>query len=195
MRTLADVVGHLGESGKTAILDATAIRVRRPARVTDGRDRFVSGKSKQNATKAMVLTDAAGRLLFCGETRPGACPDITQARESGLVGLLDTGPCVEVLADAGYQGLGGQTGGQVVTPPHRKSRTNPPPWYEEIHTQAKHAHPSRRIRVEHGIAHLKNWRCLARHHGRREQLPETVQAVAALVSHQQSATRPLTHAA
>ncbi|WP_242646673.1 transposase [Streptomyces griseocarneus] len=195
LRTLADVVSHLGESGRTAILDATEIRVRRPAQGTDGRDRFISGKSKQNAVKTMVLTDAAGRLLFCGETRPGSCPDITQARESGLIDLLDTGPWVEILADAGYQGLGAQTGGQVVTPPHRKFRKNPPPWYEEMHAQAKHAHSSRRIRVEHGIAHLKNWKALARHHGRREQLPETVQAVAALVSHQQNATRPLTHAA
>ncbi|MEV4928102.1 transposase family protein [Streptomyces roseoverticillatus] len=104
--------GHLGESGKTAILDATEIRVRRPAQGTAGRDRFISGKSKQNAVKAMVLTNAEGRLLFCGEARPGSCPDITQARTSGLVGLLDTGPWVEILADAAYQGLGGQTGGR-----------------------------------------------------------------------------------
>jgi hypothetical protein len=71
LRTLADVAGHLGESGKTAILGATEIRARHPARRAAARDRFTSGKSKQNAVKAMVLTDAEGRLLFCGEARPG----------------------------------------------------------------------------------------------------------------------------
>ncbi|MEV4928121.1 transposase family protein [Streptomyces roseoverticillatus] len=195
LRTLADVVGHLGTSRKTAILDATEIRVRWPAQGTAGRDRFISGKSKQNAVKVMVLTDTEGRLLFCGEARPGSCPDITQARASGLVDLLDTGPWVEILADAGYQGLGGQTGGQVVTPPHRKFRKHPPLWYEEMHARERHAHSSRRIRVEHGIAHLKNWRALARHHGRREYLPATIQAVAAVASHQQNVPRPLAHAA
>ncbi|GLW72772.1 hypothetical protein Kpho02_50710 [Kitasatospora phosalacinea] len=38
-------------------------------------------------------------------------------------------------------------------------------------TQARFAHSSRRMPVEHGIAHLKNRRTLARHHGRRYRLP------------------------
>jgi hypothetical protein len=189
LRTLADVIAHLGTSGQTAILDATEIRVRRPAAGQADRDVFTSGKSKQNSVKAMVLTDDAGRLLFCGHLRPGSCPDITQARTSGLVDLLTDGPGIEILADAGYQGLGAQTGGQVVTPPHRKFRKNAPEWYERMHAAQRHAHSSRRIRVEHGIAHLKNWRCLARHHGRREHLADTVQAVAALHSHQQTAAQ------
>lgn len=66
--------------------------------------------------------------------------------------------------------------GQVIARPHRRFRKNPPLWYEEMHAREKRAHSSRRIRVEHGIAHLKNWRTLARHHERREQLPETIQA-------------------
>ncbi|MFI7296538.1 hypothetical protein [Streptomyces sp. NPDC050121] len=48
------------------------------------------------------------------------------------------------------------------------------------------AHSSRRIRVEHGIAHLKNGRALARHHGRREHMSDIIQAVAALLSHRQT---------
>jgi hypothetical protein len=43
------------------------------------------------------------------------------------------------------------------------------------------------IRVEHGIAHLKNWRALTRHLGRREHMSHTVQAIAGLLSHQQTA--------
>ncbi|MEU8718717.1 transposase family protein [Streptomyces sp. NPDC048663] len=126
-------------------------------------------------------------MLFCSPAKPGSCADITHARQLGLVRLLADGPAVEILADAGYQGLGTQTGGRVVTPPHRKFKKNAPDWYEEIHERRRKAHSSRRIRVEHGIAHLKNWRALARHLGRREHMSDIVQAVAGLLSHQRTA--------
>ena len=41
---------------------------------------------------------------------------------------------------------------------------------------------------EHGIAHLKNWASPRRHHGRREYMRDIIQAVAALLSHQQAFT-------
>ncbi|WP_227870052.1 transposase [Streptomyces otsuchiensis] len=187
LRTLAEVVDHLGASGKTGIVDGTEIRVRRPAAGRKDRDTFISGKSKQNAVKSMVVTDGDGQVLFCSPTTPGSCADITYARQLGLVTLLADGTAVEILADAGYQGLGVQTGGRVVTPPHRKFKKNVPGWYVEIHERQRKAHSSRRIRVEHGIAHLKNWRTLARHLGRHEHISDTVQAVASLLSHQQTA--------
>ncbi|WP_430625853.1 transposase family protein [Streptomyces sp. NBC_01264] len=110
--------------------------------------------------------------MFCGPAQPASCADITHARQLGLVKHLADGPAVEILADAGYQGLGAQTGGRVVTPPHRKFKKNPPDWYEEIYERQRKAHSSRRIRVEHGIAHLKNWRALARHLGHREHMSD-----------------------
>ncbi|WP_330457559.1 transposase family protein [Streptomyces sp. NBC_00820] len=125
-----------------------------------------------------------------GRRRPAGVAAITHARQSGLVKLPANGPAVEILADAGYQGLGAQTGGRVVTPPHRKFKKNPPDWYEEMHERQRKAHSSRRIRVEHGITHLKNWRALARHHGRREYMSDTIQAVAGLLSHQQTVSLP-----
>ncbi|WP_208870414.1 transposase family protein [Streptomyces griseochromogenes] len=76
----------------------------------------------------------------------------------------------------------------MVTPLHRKFKKNAPAWYGERHGQQRKAHSSRRIRVEHGIAHLKNWRALARQLGRREHMRDIVQAVAGLLSHQQTAT-------
>ncbi|MDT0570257.1 transposase family protein [Streptomyces sp. DSM 3412] len=187
LRALAEVVDHLGSSGTTGIIDGTEIRVRRPAAGRKDRDTFISGKNKQNAVKSMVVTDGQGRVLWCSQARPASCADITHARQLGLVRLLADGPAVEILADAGYQGLGAQTGGRVVTPPHRKFKKNAPDWYEEIHERQRKAHSSRRIRVEHGIALLKNWRALARHLGRREHISDTVQAVASLLSHQQIA--------
>ncbi|MFF5808928.1 transposase family protein [Streptomyces sp. NPDC012746] len=182
LRSLAEVVDYLGASGQTGIIDGTEVRVRRPAVGRKDREKFISGKNKQNAVKFMVVTNAGGRLLFCSPAQPASCADITHARQLGLVRLLADGPVVEILADAGYQGLGAQTGGQVDTPPHRKFRKDVPDWYEEM----RKTHSSRRIRVEHGIAHLKNWRALARHHGRREHMTDTIQAIAGLLSHQQT---------
>ncbi|MEU3863001.1 transposase family protein [Streptomyces sp. NPDC028722] len=187
LRTLAEVVDYLGVTGQTGIVDGTEIRVRRPAAGRKDRDKFISGKNKQNAVKTMVVTDGDGRVLFCSPTKPGSCADITHARQLGLVKLLADGSAVEILADAGYQGLGAQTGGRVITPPHRKFKKSAPEWYEEMHERQRKAHSSRRIRVEHGIAHLKNWRALARHLGRREHMSDTVQAIAGLLSHQQTA--------
>ena len=44
--------------------------------------------------------------------------------------------------------------------------------------------------MEHGISHLKSWRALARHLGRREHLDAMLRAVAGLVSAQERASRP-----
>ncbi|WP_328490503.1 transposase family protein [Streptomyces zaomyceticus] len=126
LRTLAEVVDHLGASGQTGIIDGTEVRVRRPAAGRKDREKFISGKKKQNAVKSMVVTDADGRLLFCSPAQPASCADITHARQLGLVKVLADGPVVEVLADAGYQGLGARTGGRVVTPPHRKFKKDAP---------------------------------------------------------------------
>ncbi|WP_406065789.1 transposase [Streptomyces sp. NBC_01077] len=187
LRTLAEVVEHLGAGGKTGIIDGTEIRVRRPAAGRKDRDRFISGKNKQNAVKFMVVTDGEGRVLWCRPTEPGSCADITHARQSGLVKLLVDGPAVEILADVGYQGLAARTGGRVVTPQHRKFKKNAPDGYEEMYERQRKEHSSLRIRVEHGIAHIKNWRSLTRHRGRREHMSDTVQAVAGPLSHRQTA--------
>ncbi|MFM9615498.1 transposase family protein [Streptomyces niveiscabiei] len=102
LRTLADVVEHLGSSGMTGIIDGTEIRVRRPAVGRKDRDRFISGKNKRNAVKSMVVTDGEGRVLWCSPTRPASCADIAHACQLGLVTLLADAPAVEILADAGY---------------------------------------------------------------------------------------------
>ncbi|WP_231928814.1 transposase family protein [Micromonospora echinaurantiaca] len=97
--------------------------------------------------------------------------DITQARTAGLVDLLLHTPIgVQVLADAGYQGLGTDTAGTVITPrpKPRKGHKSLPPSVIAAHDAARKRHSSQRIRVEHVIGHLKNWRILARYHGRRE---------------------------
>jgi hypothetical protein len=54
----------------------------------------------------------------------------------------------------------------VVTPPHRKFKKNVPDWYEGC-TSASAKHLVTPYPVEHGIAHLRNWRALTRHLGRQ----------------------------
>jgi hypothetical protein len=72
LRTLGEVINHLGSSGQTGIIDGTEIRVRRPAVGRKDREKFISGKNKQNAVKSMVVTNADGRLLYCSaaQARP-----------------------------------------------------------------------------------------------------------------------------
>jgi hypothetical protein len=187
LHTLADVVAHLGASGQLGLLDATEVRVRRPAAHKAGRQRFVSGKARANTVKALVITNADGRLLFCGHIRPGSVHDLTQVRQAGLVELLALVPGVILLADAGYQGLSAQTAGAVLTPrPARRKNQIPVfPAVAAAHEAERRAHAAKRIRVEHGISHLKNWPALSRHLGRREHLETMLPAVAGLVSSQE----------
>ncbi|MCP9988270.1 transposase family protein [Streptomyces sudanensis] len=123
---MAEVVDHLGADGKTAVIGGTGIRARRPDTGRKGRDTLVSGKNKQNAVKTIVVADSDDQVLFRNPAEPGSCANATCARRPGLVRLLADGPALEILADADRQGLGVQTGGRVVTPPHRTFK-NPPP--------------------------------------------------------------------
>ena len=173
---LGDAVAHLGASRQLSLLDATEVRVRRPATGWASRQRFVSGKARANTVKALVLTDTDGRLLFCGQTRPGSIHDLTQVRQARLVELLALTPGVTLLADAGYQGLSAQTAGAVLTrrPARRKNQIPVFPAVAAAHEAERRAHSAKRIRVEHGISHLKNWRTLSRHLRRRQHLDTTL---------------------
>lgn len=123
-------------------------------------------------TAAVLQPGPAGELRRhhpCPEVGPGqAAVRRTRRGDPGRRGLPGTGrPDRRARGDA--------TAPQVQEESAR--------WYEEIHERQRKAYSSRRIRVEHGIGHLKNWRALARHHGRREHMSDIVQAVAGLLSH------------
>lgn len=76
-------------------------------------------------------------------TAPSSLQEGLHGRNRRAHGVQRRGPAVEILADAGYQRLGSQTGGRVVTPPHRKFKKNAPDWYEEMHERQRKAHSSR----------------------------------------------------
>src|ERR1022692_4495048 len=91
--------------------------------------------------------------------------------------------------DAGYRGLHRDHPAQVSVPP-RKPGKDAAPEVTEAREQARHGQSSTRICVEHAIADSKNWRSLQRWTGRREDLPETIQAIGSLVSDPAAARSP-----
>lgn len=164
LRTIADVVAYLDHTKLTGLMDATEVRVRRPTKKRAGRKQFISGKSRQHAMKALIISDARGRVLFGGASCRGSTADITQARQAGVIDWLDHTP-----------------------PKHQKKQLERMPGIAELRDAQRKAHSRRRVRVEHTIAHLKNWRSLTRHLGHRTILDDTIRAIAGLLSdHQHS---------
>jgi hypothetical protein len=181
LRTLADVFAYAAAEGVTLRLDATEIRVRRPRAGRSGRKAFVSGKLKQNTIKTTLAADEHGATLWCGSTRPGRLHDTTAVRIEGIDALLAQYPEVNLLVDAGYQGLARDHPDQVSAPPLKLRPGAPPERQAEWETVRK-TQSSQRIPVEHAIAELKWWRVLQRFTGRRELMPDTINAVAGIVS-------------
>ncbi len=75
LHTGADVVAHLGARGQLGLLDATEVRVRRPAAGRASRQRFVSGTARANTAQgagdhrcrgaaAVLRTDPPGRFTI-----------------------------------------------------------------------------------------------------------------------------------
>ena len=179
LKTLADVVAYAAAEGVTLRLDGTEIQVRRPQANRPGRRAFVSGKRKQNTLKATVASDAAGRPLWCGAVRPGRMHDQTAVRSEGIDDLLEHYPDVRALVDSGYRGLAKDHPGQVIAPP-LKPKKGASAEETAAYEAARKSQSSARIPAEHAIAELKWWRQLQRFTGRREALPEVIQAVAGL---------------
>ncbi|MFF1741161.1 transposase family protein [Streptomyces mirabilis] len=152
---LAEVVEYLGAGGMTGIIDGTEIRVRCPAIGRKDRDTFISGKSKQNAAKTMVVTDGDGHVLFCSPASPGSCVDITHARQSGLVKLLETRLAIEIRGCwlPGSRCADRRAGGDPAALQVQVERSG----LVRGHARAQcKAHSSRRIGIEHGIARLQS---------------------------------------
>jgi hypothetical protein len=187
LSTLADVFAYAAAHGITLRIDGSEIQVRRPPPRRPGRRAFVSGKKKMNTIKFTKVCDEAGRTLWDGTFRPGRQHDQTALQTDGIDDLLQRFPDVRCEMDAGYRGLHRDHPGQVSVPP-KKPAKDAAPEVTEAWEQARHTQSSMRICVEHAIADSKNWRSLQRWTGRREYLPETIQAIGSLVS-DRAATR------
>lgn len=181
LSTLADVFAYAAAHGITLRIDGSEIQVRRPPARRPGRRAFVPGKKKMNTIKFTKVCDEAGRTLWDGTFRPGRQHDQTALQTDGIDNLLQRFPDVRCEMDAGYRGLHRDHPGQVSVPP-KKPAKDAAPEVTEAWEQARHAQSSTRICVENAIADSKHWRPLQRWTGRREYLPETIQAIGSLVS-------------
>ena len=181
LSTLADVFAHAAASGITLRIDGSEIQVRRPPAHRPGRRAFVSGKKKMNTIKFTKICDHRGRTLLDATFRPGRQHDQTALQTDGIDDLLEQFPDVTCEMDAGYRGLHRDHPGQVSVPPGKPAK-DAAPEVIQAREQARHRQSSTRICVEHAIADSKNWRPLQRWTGRRDDLPETIQAIGSLVS-------------
>jgi len=181
LHTLADVLAYAAAEGLVVRLDGTEIQVRRPRARRPGRRAFVSGKRKQNTIKSTIASDARGRPMWAGATRPGRMHDQTAVKTEGLDDLLHQYPDVKLLVDSGYRGLANDHPDQVIAPP-RKPRKNATPDQVAAYEAARKAQSSQRIPAEHAIALIKWWRTLQRFTGRRDALPDIIRAVTSLAA-------------
>jgi hypothetical protein len=181
LHTLADVLAYAAAEGLVVRLDGTEIQVRRPAAHRPGRRAFVSGKKKQNTIKATIASDARGRPIWAGATRPGRMHDQTAMRTEGIDDLLDWYREVKLLVDSGYRGLANDHPDQVIAPP-LKPKKDAAPEQVAAYENARKAQSSQRIPAEHAIASIKWWRTLQRFTGRRDTLPDIIRAVTGLAA-------------
>lgn len=131
-----------------------------------------SGKNHRCGFNVQVVASWRGRVVLTGDPMPGAMHDARAWRESGLaqrfIGRLhaDGGP--GGFADSGYTGTG------LLVP---ERRTGPDPL--GVHAREfNKLIASQRACVERAIAHLKNWRILARGYRRLiVNFPATLAAI------------------
>jgi hypothetical protein len=156
---------------------------------------LTAGKTKALPTAAWLVTFPRGAENHATERRISRVFDWLQAPYAGghflggYGGLATDGRSavrplfVETNAIAPQDSTDAYSGlpppGRTPLPPHR-SRADLSRWQRRHQATARRCHYRRRTAG-------KNWRALARHLGRRENMSDTVQAVAGLLSHQQTA--------
>ncbi|MFF3735248.1 transposase family protein [Streptomyces sp. NPDC002476] len=142
------------QGGKVVLIDGTLIRTRRRTGKADRRN--YSGK--HHGLHFLALTDERGRLIWISAARPGRTHDNTAARHDHIaVHLRAAG--LGALADLGFRGLDNDVLDPVIVTGYSASRTHKlTPGQKE----ANRVLAVGRAPVEHGFAHLKNWRILTK---------------------------------
>jgi hypothetical protein len=108
----------------------------------------------------IALTDDRGRLLWVSAARPGRTSEITACRHDQLAaGLRAAG--LGAIADLGFVGLDGSgpDADPAVITGYKAAQSRPLTRGQKLSNKALAAV---RAPVEHGFAHLKNWRVLGK---------------------------------
>jgi hypothetical protein len=146
------------KGGGVLLLDGTLIRTRR--RTGKENRKNYSGKHKCHGLLVIALTDDRGRLLWVSAARPGRTSEITACRHDQLAaGLRAAG--LGAIADLGFVGLDGSgpDADPAVITGYKAAQSRPLTRGQKLSNKALAAV---RAPVEHGFAHLKNWRVLGK---------------------------------
>jgi DDE superfamily endonuclease len=183
-RSCDELVAELPEL--RVIIDSFEQRVQRPTD-RDEADRWYSGKKKMHTIKSQVAVDGhSGRFCDISESVRGPTADITLLKDSGLLNRLPEGVGAE--GDLAYVGIADAHPAGLGATPRRKPRGQDRPPEDIAYNTA---FSRRRIIVEHQIARLRIYECLAQpdRQQRRDHQARVV-AVAGLVNLQIDCRQP-----
>ena len=144
--------------GEVVLVDGTLIPTQRRTGSEDRRN--YSGKHHRHGLHFLALTDERGRLIWISAARPGRTHDAKAARHHHIVEQLKAAG-LGALADLGFLGVDNPENpdDQVIVTGYKATR------YRKLtpgQKQANRVLAAGRAPVEHGFAHLKNWRILTR---------------------------------
>lgn len=137
--------------GGVVLIDGTLIHTQRRTGRADRRN--YSRKHRSHGLHFLALTDEKGCLIWISAARPGHTHDNTAA----LTHLRAVGP--GALADLGFRGLDNDISDPVIVTGYAAGRTHKRTAGQKT---ANRVLAVGRAPVEHGFAHLKNWRILAK---------------------------------
>ncbi|MFE9859036.1 transposase family protein [Streptomyces sp. NPDC005780] len=144
------------QGGEVVLIDGTLIRTQRRTGKADRRN--YSGKHRTHGLHFLALTDENGRLIWISAARPGRTHDNTAARHDYILAHLRAAG-LGALADLGFRGLDNDILDPVIVTGYTATRTH------KLTPGQKTANlvlATGRAPVEHGFAHLKNWRTLTK---------------------------------
>ncbi|MFF0131281.1 transposase family protein [Streptomyces mirabilis] len=142
--------------GEVVLIDGTLIPTQR--RTGKANRRNYSGKHHHHGLHFLALTDERGRLIWISAARPGRTDDITAARHDHILAHLRAAG-LGALADLGFRGLDNDVLDPVIVTGFHASRTHK---LTPGQKDANRVLAVGRAPVEHGFAHLKNWRTLTK---------------------------------
>ncbi|MFI9366604.1 transposase family protein [Kitasatospora sp. NPDC053057] len=119
-----------------------------------------SGKHHRHGLHFLALTDEKGRLIWISAARLGRTHDATAARHDKIVEHLKVAG-LGALADLGFLGVDKPKNpdDQVIVTGYKATRARK---LTPGQKQANRVLAAGRAPVEHGFAHLKNWRIITR---------------------------------
>ncbi|MEU7074093.1 transposase family protein [Streptomyces narbonensis] len=144
------------QGGEVVLIDGTLIRTQRRTGKADRRN--YSGKHRSHGLHFLALTDEKGRLIWISAARPGRTHDNTAARHDHILAHLRAAG-LGALADLGFRGLDNDILDPVIVTGYIATRTHKLTRGEK---EANRVLAVGRAPVEHGFAHLKNWRILTK---------------------------------